>query len=107
MPVVAGFNFRTFWFRRSTGETRSRPSKIHPFGETPMTHGEFARQFRPVVRVQFDWPRMLDGKWPIESVSATTRSELETCVLPWYTGGSGKEVKYDATDAKPVTLSQF
>jgi hypothetical protein len=73
----------------------------------PNTPPAFADAFRQGIRVGFKWDRFLADNWPVRSARLTTPDGLRQCLLPWYLGGSGREVAYNEPDAKPLRLSSI
>ncbi len=65
---------------------------------------EFAKLFRSVIRVGFNWNRFFEEKWPIELVTLTSQEDLSRCFMPWYIGPKGDEVAYDYPKAVPIRL---
>lgn len=65
----------------------------------------FADQFRDAIRVGFNWKRFFAEKWPIETVTLSSRPQLARCFVPWYIGPQGNEVAYDDPIAVPMRLT--
>jgi hypothetical protein len=69
-----------------------------------MTPAAFAKQYREVVRVGFNWNRFILESWPVREVVITEQSDLRRCFMPWYIDADGKEVAYDDELAVPMCV---
>ena len=69
-----------------------------------MTSREFARFFRPFVRVLLDWEAVEEADWPVDVDAVDTVAELADWYFPWHVGPDGDEARFDDPGARPLRV---
>lgn len=63
--------------------------------------------FRPYIRVQFNWQRMEQEKWPIRLLLIDELPELAKLYMPWHIDETGSVVDYAAPMARPIQVQDI